>query len=175
MTPRRHVIIEGPDGAGKTTLLGTVQSHGFAPHPRASHSVKGPQTNLANWVMDDLCTLAEQPPQVYDRHPVISEPIYGPICRGTVPDMFGKPDWLGTMRGWLSNHAVLVLCIPPLPHVRRNVGRADQMRGVVEHIEEIWWAYNDVVNAWPGKVVFYDYTSDLVSTTIEQIKEITHG
>lgn len=173
----RHIIIEGPDGGGKTRLKEAVLTAfpSFLPHVRAADSLKGPVLeSLANWVTDDLNshTYAWNS-WVYDRHPVISEPIYGPACRGGVPEMFAKAGWVSHMKTQLAHHCLLVICQPPLDVVIDHVKRDgdNQMPGVVDNIELIYAGYRHAM--WPGAMIRYDYTSMSASNVMGVIGRVT--
>lgn len=178
----RHIIVEGPDGGGKTTLINQLRHehfpNRFAMHPRASDSIMGPVPLLANWVTDDLAMLdkPETPPSIYDRHPIISEPIYGPICRGTVPDMFRKGWWVNLMMEDLAQRAILVLCMPPFQTVRRNVAKpGSQMAGVADNIAHIYDMYERIHLRWPGLVMTYDHTRSSSRRSIAALGVIANG
>jgi len=167
-----HVVVEGPDGAGKTTLIQRIlDAMPIKLHDRFSTSVGGPMDSLAQRVSDDISTLFNpDPPYLYDRHPIISEPIYGPVIRGKVPESFRSFSWTLARRGEVAHNCLVVLCLPSLGLVRDNVARNDQMPGVVEHIDEIWSRYNAMM--WPGAMVRYNYASsnvDAILTTIRRV------
>ena len=176
---RKHVIVEGPDGAGKSSLIkiitrdiSTLPMH---PRDRASDSISGPVASLDHWVVDDLVNMSSRRPSVYDRHPLISEPIYGPITRGKVPGLFNKRRWVDLGLGYLAAYTVIVICLPPLATVRRNVATSAQMAGVVEHINEIWGEYVELDHEFrttPGmRIVRWDYTAMDEADIIRQIND----
>ena len=173
----KHVIIEGPDGSGKThlkeSILDTFPS--MLPHVRAADSLKGPKLDtLANWVTDDLHELPNAGVSwVYDRHPIVSEPIYGWACRGGVPEMFAKSGWVNTVKMQLALQSLLVVCLPPLDRVIDNVKKSgnQQMQGVVDNIELIYGGYKHL--KWPGAVLWYDYTTTFASHALSVIGSVT--
>lgn len=152
------ILIEGPDGAGKTTLLRRLSRDlGIPQHARAVTDVSGPDgRDLWGWACQDIMTWDVQPVSVYDRHPTISEYIYGPIVRGCLPPGFLHP----SSRGILSRvhkQALVVFALPDFETVKANVAQEDQMSGVVSNIEAIYWSYRAVRANWPGWAVDYDY------------------
>lgn len=167
-----NVILEGPDGGGKTTLIRHFLQKGMRQHPRASHSTGGPVPALDTWV-----TNHSNPGTgwVFDRHPLISEPIYGPICRGKVPGQFNDPRWVEEETRRCAADNVLVLCLPPQAIARENAGKDGQMVGVLDHYDEIYNAYLRLW--WPGVIIRYDYTrrwnvSDLMAHIDQVIDEM---
>lgn len=159
----KHVIVEGPDGAGKTNLVRELVDHlGIPQHPRFVQSTGGPPRNLDALVMADLVSPMYGPdhPHVYDRHPLISEPIYGPIIRGGVDGMFRLVPWLDRCRKKLQGRAVVVFCLPPWEEVQNNVVNPDieQMDGVAQEIWDIYNAYAQLYDRWGGPKLAHDYT-----------------
>lgn len=154
-----HVIVEGPDGAGKSTLVEhLVDVMGFERHPRASDSVAGPVVDLPEWVEQATKGLFTRPPSVFDRHPLISEPIYGHFR----PDRpmhprFMNVTWYSMQQALLAPHALVIMCLPPLDVVRVNIATADQMPGVVDNIDTIYRMYVEFRLRWLGPTVVYNY------------------
>jgi len=161
----RHIVVEGPDGGGKTNLVNDlIKQTGMPLHPRFVQSTGGPPVDLDIRVMQDFNNPTYQrEAHIYDRHPMISEPIYGPIVRGEVRGMFRAPFWRDRYRTVLSQIAVLVWCLPPWSTVIRNVHNPDvaQMDGVVDNdnMYEIYQAYVKLSKRWPGPSVIHDYTA----------------
>ena len=156
------IILEGPDGGGKTTLLKQLTSAtGLPAHERASHSTKGPRTDLYEWTTQDMLSWHEQPLAIYDRHPLTSEHIYGPTVRGSVRPGFEMTNpAIAYMRRYMRRHALVVICLPSLDTVRENVaGEIGQMDGVLENIEHIWECYRMMLHIWPldSHICRYDY------------------
>lgn len=157
--PFRPVIVEGPDGSGKTTLIQKSERNLMARHCDSS----GPFKELAKWVEQDL----DNPPPpnaIYDRYPLISEPIYGPIIRGTLPEGFNSGPWLKyCWRHLLAQTPLIIICLPPLETVITNVlGPDEQMSGVTSNITTIYWLYwayaHQMRAQAPGIFSVYDYT-----------------
>lgn len=152
------IILEGPDGGGKTTLLKRLSE--FYPsipvHARASEGVDGPVKDLYEWAHDDVSTWFGQGLHFYDRHPLISEYIYGPLVRGGMDDRFHTTE----LRRRLARRALVIVCLPPLAVVRRAVSAERDMPGVTTHIDAIWHSYAALRATWPVStgLIFYDYT-----------------
>lgn len=169
----RHVIVEGPDGSGKDTLIEYLAAEmGLAIHTRASESATGPVPDLKGWVDNDMTTIAAAPPSIYNRHPVISEPIYAVLARKVEPQPpFGSTDYVRTLKSQLAQYCVVVWCMPPRATVIGNVssGRVD-MPGVREHIGNIHSAYVLAGGAWPGVQMTYDYTQMQASAIVNRLR-----
>ena len=153
------IILEGPDGGGKTTLLETLlmKYPSIAMHERASEGVKGPVAGLYEWTHRDLHTWDMQTLSFYDRHPLVSEYIYGPIIRGTIdPRFHGTP-----LRRRLARRALVIVCLPPLDTVRASVSADRDMPGVTTHIDAIWTSYASLRATWPVStgILYYDWTA----------------
>lgn len=152
------IIVEGPDGAGKTNLVEYLASQfDLVRHERASHGVDGPVANLFDWAYNDVCSMPDQPLAVYDRHPLISEYIYGPICRSTLPPGFVTTT-AHLMIRTMAQSVLVVLCRPPTGRLVASVAPERDMPGVTEHIERIASAYDAMRMLWPGQVITYDFT-----------------
>lgn len=152
------IIVEGPDGAGKSTLVGQLAEEFNLPvHERASHGRDGPVSNLFEWAQNDVVSMPYQPLSIYDRHPLISEYVYGPICRATLPPGFATPNAQLLLR-MMAPRVLVVMCKAPQERLRASVSDDRDMPGVTEHIERIASAYDGLRVFWPGQCISYDYT-----------------
>jgi len=157
------IILEGPDGSGKTSLMSTLLDRfpGIEEHERASTSKGGPVENIFEWAQADILSWGVQPLSFYDRHPLISEPIYGEEIRGKFDGRFTDPE--GEDLGMhMMFRGLIILCLPPQSEVVKNVtlNVDDQMSGVAEHIVPIWHEYQNLLMLSRGRqnVFWYDYT-----------------
>jgi hypothetical protein len=165
ITQRRHVIIEGMDGSGKDTLIADLLElmPEFVVHERASTSLGGPVSNLAEWVVKDTLAMEDTlPPSLYNRHPIISEPIYAPV-REVNPGLrgvWGSRPWVQTYKSVIGLHAVLVVCSPPFSTIQSNLLRTrdGHMPGVIENMTYLHTQYSTVM--WPGVLIRYNYRND---------------
>jgi hypothetical protein len=170
---RRHIIVEGMDGSGKDTLIEKLMDDfdGYQIHERASTSLGGPVANLAQWVIDDLSKMPTQPLSIYNRHPLISEPIYAPYRKvgGGLRGAWRDRSWIGLNRVIAAEHCLMVLCHPSIYTIRANLAHsiAGQMPGVVDNIDALWDAYNGLV--WPGRCIRYNYRRDTVASLVQSI------
>jgi hypothetical protein len=154
------------DGTGKDGLINELMiqfSPQFQVHERASTSLGGPVANLADWVVADMHNMPTNPPYIYNRHPLISEPIYAPR-RKINPGLRGvwrNPPWIDTYLRFAAQHCVLVICQPPFATVADNLLRSGadaHMPGVFEAAEELYKEYETFV--WHGATIRYSYLRD---------------
>lgn len=159
------IVIEGPDGSGKTSLLHNLLDEfpEIEEHARASASVGGPLPDIQDWAKNDLLTQLVQPLSFYDRHPIFSEPVYGKIIRNYVHPWFNTEEASG-LGQMLIERSLIVICLPPIENVLKNVGVNDQMSGVVDHIVDIYHVYRSMLvglaEVFPMNIFHYDYTVD---------------
>lgn len=149
------IILEGPDGAGKSTLIQRLSEDLDLPvAKRACTSTGGPVDNLGHWAAGDVMGWGKFPISLYDRHPFISEYIYGPVIRGHIDPTMER---LHPSYRWrFMAESLVVLCMPPLDVVKANLAAEQQMDGVTNHIELIYALYAAYGSMAP--VIRYDYT-----------------
>lgn len=169
------LVLEGPDGGGKTTLLNKLErKYPYIPQaPRFSTSVDGPVDNLGLRVMQDMLSWDSRDLHVYDRHPFISELIYGPIVRGEVKGGIDGQEFMG-MRSKFMRQSLVILCLPQFDTVVKNIrdNSDDQMSGVVFNIKAIYDKYQTILREWPGELIWYDYELHDISYLFEMV--LTH-
>lgn len=189
---RRRVVVEGMDGSGKDGLInslyqlrsreGTMSTRTggspfFTLHERASTSLGGPVAHLEEWVVSDLEDMSfNDKPFLYNRHPLISEPIYAPhrrINRG-LQGSFRDPLWISAMRSYMSHHVVLVLCDPGWDAVQGNLFRdpTAHMPGVVENARKLYDKYTELPETWQGPVLVHNYRKNTRQAFIQQLSPL---
>jgi GTPase SAR1 family protein len=155
------IVAEGPDGSGKTTLLEQLNHDTqlpIAPKLVASDtSVVEGEGSLVHAVEINMVQGLDA--RLYDRHPLISEMIYGPSLRNGFRPGFEDYRWLRRQQQRLRRHHPLVIfCLPPLDDVVENVKREDnQPMMVVGRIEQVYWEYFALAASWPDPII-WDYT-----------------
>ena len=166
------IIVEGVDGTGKTSLIRRLQRDipGLKSHPRFATSTGGPVDNLATKVYEDVDSLLTGK-WVYDRHPVISEYIYGHElpARTVDPDFF---TWEMTyVRKRIMEGSLVIWCIPPLYFIKNSViGDKNQLAGVEERISELYNAYCVAAAQWHGDSITFDYVNDNYNFVYELVR-----
>lgn len=151
------IVLEGVDGSGKSSLAARLTEDLQLPlHARASDSTKGPVERLWSWAWNDVITWAKQPLAIYDRHPLVSEYIYGPITRGHIDSSFVDVEGFSLSRIFREN-SIIIFCDPGLENVARNVTKNPQMSGVTEHIHTLYWQYRTFFHHWAGCQVKWNY------------------
>ncbi|QOP64424.1 thymidylate kinase [Gordonia phage Orla] len=135
------IIVEGPDGAGKTTLI--EQLKGAIPElmelPRFCTSTGGPLPDLFAAVQDRLWQLTT-PHAILDRHPLWSEYVYQQaLGREMIVEFY---DGSATRaHNVLDEHALVIVCLPPIEVVRERLRAEEQLSGVEYAIDDIYERY----------------------------------
>ncbi len=165
------IVIEGPDGSGKSTLAQRLRDEcdRYMWFLRASTY---PRDLLELQGAVDLLHYAKMMrfPTVTDRHPIISEMIYGPILRGwnRMVNITSEE----AARNWLySDIKLLIYCRPPGEVLRQNVSANPQLTGVNQKFVEITQAYHYLIEELSRKIptITYDYTQTPISDILTRI------
>lgn len=130
------IICEGPDNGGKTTLAQYIAKKMRAVYIKVERPKRAAVDLMAYQKI--LHVAANYSGLVVsDRHVAISEPIYGPICRGghdlderEIHECFDRID-------------AVIYCRPPLPTIMKTIDDRPQMEGVIENTTRIVQAYDD--------------------------------
>lgn len=136
------IIVEGPDGGGKSTLVQKLAYELKLPvADKVVASDTTAMTDLVKWTEDNVARGFQ--PTIFDRHRLISEPIYGPILKSRQDPKFCDLTWL-SQQLWLfyGCKPVIIYCLPDIMTVRRNVSMEDSDNEVVAgRIAAIYAAY----------------------------------
>lgn len=162
------IIIEGVDGSGKTTLINKLQKD------LNVITIKSPRPTDYQDCKDLLARtllLAENTNILCDRIGIISEPIYGPICRNTL----GFPPKAETEQILQLINPIIIHCHPRIEACEENVKDNPQMTGVEENLIRLHNAYDE----WMGQlemssicVISYDYFYDDYDELLGEVKSL---
>lgn len=155
------LIVEGMDGTGKSTLVKKLHENtGLPVHTRAVADQTGdPVDDLFQWAFDDVTTWDAQPLSIYDRHPLVSEYIYGPTIRGRVAKGFRSRD-AALLSAKMRKDAFVVFCVTDAKTIHENLKRIPQMDGVKDHTEQLYVEYTKFIAQYSGRFAVYDYTGE---------------
>lgn len=162
------IVVEGVDGAGKSTLIRNLRQ--ISKQYFWTLNASGPPTSTeeVTRAIDALGNLTESAPTVnwvFDRHPLVSEPIYGRILRGKsyLDDISPK-----VYRDLIGYFDKIIYCRPPFATVEEESRRESQLSGVHTHLRELYDAYDEAidflhVHLWVP-VIWYDWMDALDSS-----------
>lgn len=175
------IIVEGMDGTGKTTLVQQL-AHRLGMKPKKFVKSSGPDEDykqtLVNRTISEINELeaasleGRSINRLYDRFPLISEAVYGPILRGH--NCFGGLYYPLRSR-LLALKTVIVYCRPYRSVIWSNIQQSSQMSGVLEYFDELLDAYDKLFLEFtetPVKsyITTFDYTRDDVRELIHKIR-----
>lgn len=159
------IIVEGMDGSGKTRLVERLKKDlGIEQAQRASTSVGGPVPAVFDWASRDVHGWQSRNVQVYDRHPFISELIYGPIVRGKLDSQFFGYEGFRKMRAF-RQMTLVIYCKVPWETTLENLQNDDaiQMAGVLDNSKRLWLMYQTFFSQYTNDpmthVKVWDYTT----------------
>jgi Deoxynucleoside kinase len=153
------LIVEGPDGAGKSTLVGRlVGTLGWEVASKVVDSNTKASVDLVQWVERNVA--AGLQPRIFDRHRLISEPIYGPLLRGDMEPGFNDFRWLRQWQGRLRQEVepLVIFCLPPLETVKANLLNDANNKAVAGIVDPMYWLYFNAAASWGYPSLVWDYT-----------------
>jgi len=152
------IIVEGMDNTGKTTLVdflsGTFKGLKRIKSPGPPKDVN----SITEWTRDSLL-YGSSPTFIYDRHPLISEKVYGPLLRGKdcLDHSVGRLLFKDFLR--LKPKPLIIYCRPSIKAIKRY-GSRGQMEGVIPNTEKLVEAYDKLMRFLSEKeieVFHYNY------------------
>lgn len=152
------VVVEGVDASGKSTLLENSREIRGRYFVLLRHSCRPLRPSDVSQLMT-LVAGAWGLDIVLDRHPLISEPIYGPILRG-----YDLASTLMTKeqidRRLVKTVDKIIYCRPPADKILHNLDNRPQLAGIRERFDDLLTAYDIRMYELSliMKVVTYDYT-----------------
>lgn len=157
------IIVEGPDGAGKSKTVEYLKQRFDIP---IEDKVVGPDTvplftDLKQWTDSNLRKGCQR--KIFDRHRLISEPIYAAAMNREVGHGFNDINWLtGKFLQFYAMKPLIIYCLPPFEKVKFNVESDPENEVVRPNIEYIYNLYvakaaDDISKSLAMK---HDYTED---------------
>lgn len=136
------IIVEGPDGGGKTSLARQLSAYmGLPIAPRVVSKEATAMTNLKVWTEQNVAKGFQH--TIFDRHRLISQPIYGPILKPDSPsEGFMDYNWVGRMMElFYDARPLIVFTMPRLETVMANIENDPDNTVVKDHIKAIYQGY----------------------------------
>lgn len=114
------IVVEGPDGSGKSTLVKAIEAEfNVTVAPRVVSTDAEAMVDLKAWT--EVNVRHQHHGVVFDRHRLISEPIYGPILRSQPEPGFDSLGWLNAMfQLFYANKPTIIYCLPNWAVVRQH-------------------------------------------------------
>lgn len=112
--------------------------------PKVVGSDTQPLVDIYDWTNENLAAGFQK--TIFDRHRLISEPIYSVAMEGHHDERFWSAPWLGAaIRRFQEIEPIVIWCIPRFETVNHNVLKDLENRTVWFHIDKIYHGY---VHAW---------------------------
>lgn len=166
------IIVEGPDGAGKSTLVQYLSEKWDLPvADRVVASNTAPIIDdLKHWVEVNLKRGLQW--QLFDRHRLISEPIYAAALHRKAQPGFDDLQWMtARMIDFTRIHPFIIYCLPPWELVESNLAGDVNNSVIWHHAQTIYNAYitqaaGDIAR---GQAVLFDYHQDSAHDRIDML------
>lgn len=169
------ILIEGMDGTGKTTLANKLLKMFPQFEYKKPVPSKGPEgqnaDHMINWMLKTFKE-AKENNYLLDRVNLVSEEIYGPICRG-FSILRDNEKMITVMSQFFALNPIIIYCRPQLGTIMDNLTKEPdiQMSGVLERAEPLVLAYDRFFDNWKKvgvEVIDYNYTI----TSEDKIKKL---
>lgn len=152
------IIVEGCDNSGKTALARKLAAD---LRLLLMNNRKLP-TSIEDMVVYRMMVsqVCQHFPTILDRFSLISEPIYGPICRQV--DILPSADAIVQLHKLDTPRLIIIYCRPRDECILR-FGEIEQMDSVVDHAPELIAAYDRVMKTLSQAgfmVLHYDWEQD---------------
>jgi tRNA uridine 5-carbamoylmethylation protein Kti12 len=149
------IIIEGVDNSGKTTLCNKL-SEAFDLNIWIREGPVKDKRILVDRIRESFL---KHDDDILDRHPIISEMVYGAVIRHN--NLLG--DWeFNYLALLVKQNPLIIYCRPPNRKIIK-FGRRKQMKGVKERIYRLMdrydWVFGVIMeSSLPSNLIEYDYT-----------------
>jgi hypothetical protein len=130
------IIVEGMDNTGKSTLIQSLSSQLKLPMARTYRMPQSEEdiTRWHNWA--NACPY----PIILDRHPAISDLVYGPVVRNTAPHSS-----LRSASACRNGH-YLIYCRPHWDTIARSYDEREQLDGTHGKLPQLLKAYDNLMD-----------------------------
>lgn len=169
------VIIESADGGGKTTLANQLLKG--TGHPTLLVKRSGPPGSIetlefqAKWLKDQADSGLNI---IADRHPIISDQIYGPILRGD--PLRWPPDQVA--QAMKDKDILLIYCRPRLGTMLVGSRVEAQMEGVHDNYDALVREYDRwfrIFEDWGLPLIRYNYENTPIEVPITAVRKFWEG
>lgn len=130
------IILEGPDAAGKSTLAEVIATRLQLEIKQGDGPPKGPGE-----IIERCVRYAEFDNVIFDRHPIISEPIYSKLRAIDPPNVI--PHWM--IEAFYKRQPMLIIFCDGVRGLSSHVVKEGESP---EHIEALRQRYNDILQSY---------------------------
>jgi len=172
------LIVEGPDGAGKSTLIGKLQSlTGWPIAARVVSKTTEAMTDLRVWTERNVRLGFQE--LIFDRHRLISDPIYGPIMRmkSERPETYDYRWYSEVVQKFWAAQPLVIICLPPFKVVHKNLMDDPDNKAVYPYIDRIYRGYVSLtaqMMTLDRMIYVYDYTDPDDGLVFDLVKVKMH-
>lgn len=135
------IIIEGMDNTGKSTLAKKLSLKFNLKIIKSS----GPPEDKESWIKKIHYSIDQSKKGInfiYDRHPLISEYVYGPILRGK--NLLDNEEGNQLWKEFIEIQPFIIYCRPPIFCIIKY-GERKQMNGVIKNTNLLVRAYDSFI------------------------------
>lgn len=165
------IIVEGPDNSGKSTLVEKLQKtyrlkNLILPHRGPTDNYQDLYNNM-NYIINKAMNPRDR--WVVDRLPLISESIYGPLCRKRDLWVENFVDKVNFTKALFTLRPFIIYCRPPLQNILNMKTHQVKDYDTEIHLHQLNSQKLNIVNAydnffyhWYDSYHFfrYDYTNE---------------
>ena len=183
------IIVEGMDNSGKSTFIANIANR-FGLRVVKRSGPASAQVTVAisqreaeqSFILETLSFLVLNPQVIFDRFPIISEGIYGPLLRKS--NVFQREgtswdDWLNRM---LDCKPLIIYCRPPEEKILCFSPNREQMQGVTDNAHLLIHQYDQLMDKLEKKgamLIKHDFSALCewvpVETAVSQYLAVTGG
>ncbi len=153
------VVVEGMDNSGKTTLANKLMEHFDLTYTKPVPS-EGPEGMDGEYMMNGMKKLFQEVRDganyISDRVNLVSELIYGPICRGA--SRLSQEQYAEILPEFVDLYPVVFFCRPKVDTILKGLKDSFQMEGVAEKGLILCKTYEAYFDGWHMVgIPFYNY------------------